>query len=167
MLYNEIILGKGLKEVQIGDPILKIRDSLLANPQKWKVELKPAIQKNVPDFIDYTFENAIRFRANIYLGKIASIQFFNNFRGTFLKEYGIGTMVSDLKERDDIQLSFDEHYVLVNKGELIITLDNNQEFIDNWDDIEYNSIETITIEHLTFNRMSFNSKELEDLWGNK
>ncbi|MCH2045253.1 MAG: hypothetical protein MK212_14145 [Saprospiraceae bacterium] len=164
MLYDEIILGKGLKEIQIGDPLLKLRDHLLKDPQKWKVELTAAIKKGVPDFIDYTFENAIRFRVNPYLGKISAIKFFGDFCGTILQEYGIGSIVTDLKKREELELSFDEHYVLVNKDDLIITVDNNQEFIDDWQDIKYNTIETITIEHFTFNRMSFKSSELEKIW---
>lgn len=164
MLYSEIVLGKGIHEVQIGDPLLKIRDYLLEDPQKWEVRLSPAIKKGVPDFIDYTFENGIRFRANPYLGKISSIQFFGDFAGTLLQEYGIGTIVTDLQEREELELSFDEHYVLVNKGELIITLDNDQQLITSWEEIEYSTIETFTVEHPRYNRMNFNSKELENIW---
>lgn len=163
-LDTPIIPHKGLENLHVGERSLKLRPWIAQNPKDWSIKLIDPLQQSVPDFIDYTFQESICIRVNAYLGRIASIRCFGNFRGTFAQEYGIGTLVSDLLENDELIVRFDEQFIRVYGGALTLTIDNDQTIIDDWDEVEYNCIESISIKHENYGRISYDTQELLQLW---
>ncbi len=163
-LDTAIIPSKGLENLHVGDRSLKLRDWVVQHPDDWSITLMDPLQQGVPDFIDYTYKESIRIRVNAYLGRIASIYCYGNFRGTFAGEYGIGTLVSELLDNEELLLAFDEHLISVYGKALLLTVDNDQDIIDDWEEVEYNSIESILIEHDNYARISYDTQQLLHLW---
>lgn len=163
-LHTNILLGQGLENVHLGQNILTLRDEIAATPNDWTIELVSTLQKGIPDVIDYTFKDSIRLRVNLYLGVIASIQLYNQYKGSFCTYYGLGTLVNDLQDAEDFRVSFDEEYVLINSNELILSIDNNNDTIDSLEEVAYDPVTSILLEHPTYARNSYHSEELMELW---
>lgn len=97
----------------------------------------------------FIFGNSIQAYIDISVedskAKVSQISFFNDFKGTY-QGIGIGTLIKDIKHRED--LYFDEQYVLIGKEypyDFILEVENQDSTIWSWDDVIEKKITKISV----------------------
>lgn len=157
---HENIQETGFGSIHLLDELFKIRGHIIQNEADWEISQATW----TPDFIKYTYKEAVDFVVNVHLGCITSMCFRGHFKGKLWSQIGIGDTVKKLVQtRDDVY--FDGPILhLKNNFNLIFDIDNQGMDISSLEAVLDHKIVSISISKEEYDAIEIGAQALPQTW---